>query len=75
MGFLTLWLIFITVMVMGGRRRRWYYARMAEAQARAAQSTREGDIELMETRLARLEERMDFTEKLLMERSEGSRSA
>jgi hypothetical protein len=66
------WMFLITVLVLGRRRRRWH--RVGPPWERdyggERRGQREDDLQLLEVRLARLEERLDFTEKLLMERGE-----
>jgi hypothetical protein len=77
------WLVLIGVFVFAsGRRRRWErWAKMDPRYVppgppwagRAGELTspgRDSYVEQLETRVARLEERLDFTEKLLVERSE-----
>ena len=70
---IVLWMFLITFLVLGRRRRRWHrhygppWERELGAERRAQ---REDDVQLLEVRLARLEERLEFTEKLLMDRSE-----
>jgi hypothetical protein len=76
------WLVVFAFFVLGGRRRRWerwgrtdpryFPPGHAWSQRGAELSPPERDtyVEQLETRVARLEERLDFTEKLLMEKSE-----
>jgi lipoprotein NlpI len=67
------WLFVIALLVLGGRRRRWRrYAAHWERERELA-AAREDTIQHLEVRLARLEERLDFTEKLLMERGEAAK--
>jgi hypothetical protein len=82
------WLVLIGVFVFaGGRRRRWErWARMdaryfhpghvghpwGPEAGRLASAERDSYVEQLETRVARLEERLDFTEKLLEERARQS---
>jgi hypothetical protein len=64
------WMFLIAFLVLGRGRRRWH--RTAPPWERDYRSEgrvqREDDLQLLEVRLARLEERLDFTEKLLAER-------
>ena len=64
------WLVLAAFFVFGGRRRRW---RRWEAHRELA-SAREDTIQHLEVRVARLEERLEFTEKLLAERAESPRA-
>ena len=59
------WFLLAAFVVFGRPRRRWRRERRSEL----ASSERENDIQLLEVRLARLEERLDFTEKLLAGRA------
>jgi hypothetical protein len=75
-------LVVFAFFVLGSRRRRWErWGRMdprsfppghrwSERGAELSPPERDGYVEQLETRVARLEERLDFTEKLLMEKGE-----
>ena len=75
------WLVVFAFFVFGGarrrRRERWardprYFGAPPWAQQQRAQVSspdRDAYIDQLETRVARLEERLDFTEKLLVDRS------
>jgi hypothetical protein len=75
------WLVMFAFFVIGGARRRRRWARWSAdrrfgappwEQRQAAQLSspeRDAYIDQLETRVARLEERLDFTEKLLVDRS------
>jgi hypothetical protein len=66
-----MWLVFLTFFVLRGRRRRWRrfgHPWDHEPGMELNRPSREDDVQLLEVRLARLEERLEFTEKLLMER-------
>ena len=67
-----LWMFLIAFLVLGGRRRRWHRVGPPWERERGGErgTQREDDLQLLEVRLARLEERLEFTEKLLMERGE-----
>jgi hypothetical protein len=59
----------LAVVFIGGRRRRWRRLDRSEHERREVEGRkREDDVQLLEVRLARLEERIEFTEKLLMDR-------
>jgi hypothetical protein len=65
------WGFLILFLVLRGRRRRWRrWERWDHERSGALARAREDDVQLLEVRLARLEERLEFTEKLLMERGE-----
>jgi hypothetical protein len=66
------WMFLVTFLVLRGGRRRWRRFERWEHDryADAGRPTREDDVQLLEVRMARLEERLDFAEKLLMERGE-----
>ena len=66
------WMFLITFLVLRGGRRRWRRVERwdHDPYGERASTTREDDVQLLEVRLARLEERLEFTEKLLMERGE-----
>ena len=71
MGFFgwMLWLLPLFFMMMVMRRRRcerW----QAPARDERELDDRQGDIESLESRVSQLEERLDFTERLLATRSE-----
>ena len=61
------WLMVIAFLVLG-RRRRWRSLERRWERHAELRSQREDEVQLLEVRLARLEERLEFTEKLLMER-------
>lgn len=77
---LAFWVIVFAVFAMGRRRARWERwawrndPRFAQGPwgrhpgAEIASPERDAYVEQLETRVARLEERLDFTEKLLAER-------
>jgi hypothetical protein len=78
---LAFWLVLFAFFVMGRRRRRWErWARMNDPRyvgsgpwghprsAELQSPDRDAYVEQLETRVARLEERLDFTEKLLADR-------
>ena len=68
---IVVWMFLITFLVLG-RRRHWHRHSLPpwERELAERRSEREDQVQLLEVRLARLEERLDFTEKLLMERGE-----
>jgi len=65
-----LWLMFLTFVVVGrrGRWRRFDRSWGHEHDGELRRPHRDDDVQLLEVRMARLEERLEFTEKLLMER-------
>jgi hypothetical protein len=84
MGFSTMFLIVVIMaFVIGNRRRRWSDWRTMERDPRmgpshgdprfppGADRDFQGYVEGLETRVAQLEERLDFTERLLMDRPAG----
>jgi hypothetical protein len=66
------WMFLIILLVLGRRRRRWHRGAPPWERDYGGERSvqREDDLQLLEVRLARLEERLDFTEKLLSERGE-----
>jgi hypothetical protein len=66
------WMFLLTFLVLRGRRRRWHRVGppWEEGFGGERRAQREDDLQLLEVRLARLEERLEFTEKLLTKRDE-----
>ncbi|HKU63387.1 MAG TPA: hypothetical protein VJQ44_19455 [Gemmatimonadales bacterium] len=69
------WLVPLLLISLVFRRRRWYGRRGAQSWAdgtdlRREIETQRGTIERLETTVSQLEERLDFTERLLAGRHE-----